>query len=125
MSSLAVNFLKAIAYLPLLAFLGAILTAAALTAVNTEGVKGAAHNVISNTRKIANATAANQHDAVFLQVVLFAGDVGGDFLAVAQTNAGDLAKRRVRLLRSHRLDLQAHATLLRAGFKVLNLINAS
>src|SRR6185437_1384803 len=60
---------------------------------------------------------------VLLQVVLLAGDVGGYLFPVAEPHAGDLPKRRVGLLRSHGLDLQAHPTLLRGGFQVLYLID--
>src|SRR4051794_7913376 len=109
----------------LLALLGAVLRAAALAPVNAERVERAADDVVANARQVADAAAADEHDAVFLQVVLFARDIGGHFLAVAQANTGDLAKGGVRLLRGHRLDLQAHATLLRRGLEVLDLVNAS
>src|SRR5205809_982496 len=55
--------------------------------------------------------------------MLLAGDVSGHFFAVAQPHAGDLPKGRVRLFRGHRLDLEAHAPLLRGSLKVLDLVN--
>src|SRR5689334_17184683 len=107
----------------LLRALGAVLRAAALAAVDAEAVKRAADDVIADTREVADAAAADEHDAVLLQVVLFAGDVGGHFLAVGEPNAGDLAERRVGLLGGHGLDLEAHAALLRAGLEVLDLVD--
>src|SRR3954447_23927690 len=108
---------------PLLALLRAVLAAAALAAIDAEGVERAADDVVAHAGQIAHAAAADQHDAVFLKVVLFAGDVGGDFLAVAEPHAGDLSQRGVRLLGGHRLDLEAHATLLWAGFEVFHLVD--
>src|SRR5260221_1076225 len=107
----------------LLGALGAVLRATALAAFDAEGVEGAADDVIADARKIADAAAADQHDAVLLQVVLFAGDVGGDFLAVGEPDAGDLAEGRVGLLGGHGLDLEAHAALLRACDKVFDLVD--
>src|SRR3954471_10037406 len=107
----------------LLAGLRAVLTAAALAALDAERVERAADNVIPHAWQVADAAAADEHDAVFLKVVFFARNVGGHFLAVAQAHARDLAQGRVRLLRGHRLDLEAHAALLRAGFEVLDLVD--
>src|SRR5262249_50934695 len=50
-------------------------------------------------------------DRVFLEVVPFARDVGGDFLAVGKPYTRHLAEGRVRLLRRHRLDLEADPPL--------------
>src|SRR5688572_32772023 len=108
---------------PLLAALRAVLAAAALAAVDAERVERPADDVISDAREVAHAAAADQHDAVFLEVVLLTGDVCRDFLAVAEPHAGDLAEGRVRLLGGHRLDLKAHAALLRGGFQVLDLVD--
>src|SRR5262245_40848556 len=107
-----------------LALLRPVLAAAALPSIDAQGIQRASDDVITDARQVAHTSAANQHDAVFLEVVFFARDVSSDFLAIAQPHAGDLAKGRVRLLRGHRLDLQANAALLRAGLKVLDLIDA-
>src|SRR6478609_8935261 len=48
--------------------------------------------------------AADQHDAVLLEVVALAGDVADNFALVGQADLGNLAKRRVRLRRSRRID---------------------
>lgn len=50
---------------------------------------------------------------MLLQVVADTRDVGRDFLTVGEANAGHLAERRVRLLRSNRLHLGADAAALR------------
>src|SRR4051812_39003626 len=67
----------------LLALLRAVLAAAALAAVDAERVQRPADDVIPHARQVAHAPAADEDDRVFLKVVLLAGDVGGDFLAVA------------------------------------------
>src|SRR5512146_1948850 len=51
-----------------------------------------------------------------------ARDVGGHFLLVGQAYAGDLAQRRVRLLRRHRAHLETDATLLRGAWDRLHLL---
>lgn len=69
--------------------------------------------MVANAGKVANAAAADEHDRVLLQVVAFTRDVRDDFAAVGQADLGDLAKRRVRLLRGGRIDAGADAALLR------------
>ena len=101
--------------------LDAVLRAALLTTVDAEAVKRATHNVVTHTRKIAHTTTAHEHDGVLLQVVAFATDVGRDFLAVRETHAANLTKRRVRLLRGHGANLKANAATLRARAEVLDL----
>src|SRR5690349_4171768 len=54
-------------------------------------VERATHHVITNAGKVLHAAAADEHHRVLLQVVPFTRDVGGDFDAVAETNARDLA----------------------------------
>src|ERR1700749_5040104 len=73
----------------LLTLLGAVLRSATLATVNAQSVEGAADDVIANARQVAHASATDEHDAVFLQIVLFAGNVGCHFLAIAQPDAGD------------------------------------
>ena len=69
--------------------------------------------MVAHAGKIADTTAADQHDAVLLEVVAFARDVGDDFALVGQANLGHLAQRRVRLLRGRGVDTGANAALLR------------
>src|SRR5882757_3872037 len=94
--------------------LRAIFRTAATAAIDPEGVKGSANDVISHAGEILHTTTANEHDGVFLQIVAFAGNVGDDFLAVGQADLGDFAKRGVRLLRRAGHDLRADAAALRA-----------
>src|SRR5438128_3959622 len=100
-------------YIPLFRTLGAVLRTALPAVLDTLGVENAAQHVVANARKVADAASADQHHRVLLQVVAFAGDVGDDLALVGQANLGNLAKRRVRLLRSRRIDAGADAALLR------------
>ena len=81
---------------------------------DADGVERSADDVITNTREILDTAAADEHDRVLLEVVADARDVGRDFDPVRQTNAGNLAERRVRLLRGRGVDARADAALLRA-----------
>src|SRR4028118_2067290 len=112
----------------LLRTLGAVLGAGLAAVLDTLGVEHAAKNVITHARKIAHTAAADQHNRVLLEVVAFARDVADHFALVCQANLGDLAKRRVRLLRSGRVDARADAPLLgillhrgNLGFRLLRL----
>jgi hypothetical protein len=78
----------------------------------------AADHVVSHAWKISYTSATNEHDGVLLEVVAFAADVGGNFLAVGQANSSNLTKCRVWLLWRHRSYLKAYATLLGAGVEV-------
>ena len=69
--------------------------------------------MVANTGKVAHTAAADQHDAVLLEVVALAGDVADHFALVGQADLGHLAQRRVRLLRGRRIDTGADAALLR------------
>src|SRR5678815_4871648 len=80
-------------------------------------VERAANDVVSNARQVLDAAAADQHDAVLLQVVAFATDVRNDLEAVRQAHLGDLAQRRVGLLRRRRVDARADAAALRAALQ--------
>src|SRR4029079_11195544 len=97
----------------LLGALGAVLGAGLPTVLDALRVENAAKNVVTDTRKVAHTAAADQHDAVLLEVVPFAGNVADHFALVGQANLGHLAKRRVRLLRGRRIDTGADAALLR------------
>src|SRR5690606_5437586 len=79
--------------------LGAVLGTRLLALGDAGGVERAAHGVVTHAGQVLDATAADQHHAVFLQVVAFAADVRNDFVPVGQAHLGDLAQGRVRLLR--------------------------
>jgi hypothetical protein len=115
------NFLTSTAHglLPffLLLTLHTVLRTAAVTASDTEGVKLTANDVITHTRKVLYTTTANQHNAVFLQVVAFARNICRNFVARSKAHTGNLTESRVRLLGSHRLNDETNAAALRARLK--------
>src|SRR5580704_3673566 len=90
-----------------------VFRSALLAVFHALGVEYAAQNVVTHARKVFHAATADHHYRMFLQVMALAGDVADDLEAVGQTNLGDLAQRRVRLLRRRRVDARAHAALLR------------
>src|SRR5580692_782529 len=97
--------------------LGAILRAALLAASNTYRVQSAADYVIAHSRQIFHTAAANEHDRVLLKIVANTGDISCDFDSIGQTHSGDFTQRRVRLLRSLRVDAGAYAALLRTSLQ--------
>src|SRR5271157_823068 len=94
--------------------LGAVFRTALLAVLHALGIEYAAQDVVAHARQVLHATAADHHHRVLLQVMALAGDVTDDLEAVGQTNLGDLAQRRIRLLRRRRVDARADAALLRA-----------
>src|SRR4029078_11008153 len=94
--------------------LAAVLRARLLAVLDAGSVERAAHHVVTHARQILDPAAPNQHHRVLLQVVAFATDVADDLEAVGQAHLGDLPQRRVRLLRSRRVNARAYAALLRA-----------
>src|SRR5207237_5045712 len=100
----------------LLGTLGAVLGARLATVLHALRVEHAAQDVVANARKVAHTAAADEHDAVLLQVVAFARDVADHFALVGQADLGHLAQRRVRLFGRRRVDAGADAALLRVLF---------
>ena len=90
-----------------------------LAVADAGGVEGAAHDLVADAGKVLDAAAADEHDGVLLEVVALARDVGGDLHAVGEPDAGDLAQRRVRLLRRRGVDARADPTPLRGGDPLL------
>src|SRR3954471_21584504 len=86
---------------------GPVLGPGLLAVGHAEAVEDAPDDVVADAREVADPAAADQDDRVFLEVVALAADVGGHFLAVGEPDPRHLAERRVRLLRGHRLDLEA------------------
>ena len=76
-------------------------------------VQGTPDRMVANAGKILDASAPNEHDRVFLQVVTFAADIGIDLVAVRQAHATDLPQGGVRFARRSRVDAGADAALLR------------
>src|SRR5215472_8013918 len=97
----------------LLRTLGAVLGATLLALTDTGTIERAAHGVITHARQVLDAAAPDEHHRVLLQVVALATDVAGDFVAVGEAHAADLAQRRVGLLRRGGVHARADTALLR------------
>src|SRR6185312_9705368 len=97
--------------------LRAVLRTRLTTLGNTGAVEAAAHRVVAHAGQILDATAADQHHRVLLQVVAFATDVADDLETVGQAHLGHLAQGRVRLFRGGRVDARADAATLRAALQ--------
>src|SRR5207237_6866155 len=67
------------------------------------------NDLVPDAGQVLHTAAADEHDRVLLQVVADPGDVRRDLDTAGQTHTGDLAERRVRLLRGGRVDTRAHA----------------
>src|SRR5471030_1369421 len=93
--------------------LRAVLRTALLTVLDALGIEDAAENMVAHARQILDAAAADHDHGVFLKVMAFTGNVADDFEAIGQAHLGDLAERRVRLLRGRGVDARANAALLR------------
>src|SRR6202000_2481406 len=87
-----------------LLLLRAITAARLLAVADTLGVQRAADDLVAHTGQVTDTTAADQHDGVLLEVVTDTGDVRGDLDLAGQPDAGNLAERRVGLLRRGRVD---------------------
>src|SRR5690606_2714691 len=92
--------------------LGTVLAAALLAVFHAIGIQRATHDVIPDARKVLHTTSAHEHNAVLLQAMAFARNVGGDFQTIRQPDTGHFTQRRVRLLGGHGSDLLANAALL-------------
>src|SRR5262245_22888770 len=95
---------------------------ALLAVLDALRVEHAAQDVVAHARQILDAAAADHHHRVFLQVMALARDVADDLEPVGETHLGDLAQRRVRLLRRGRVDARANAALLRARLQRRHLV---
>src|SRR5436305_12071119 len=82
-----------------LLLLRSVATARLLAAAHTLCVERAADDLVAHAGQVLHTTATDEHDRVLLQVVPHAWDVGGDLDLARQAHAGNLAQRRVRLLR--------------------------
>lgn len=65
--------------------------------------------MVPHTGTILTAAAADEDDAVLLDVVALARDVGGDVATVGETHTSGLALTRVGLLGAGDADLEADA----------------
>ena len=76
--------------LVLLRFFRPILRAGFFSIFDRCAVEGATDDVIADAGKVFDPTAADQDDAVFLEVMPFARDVCDDFLAIGRSDPSDL-----------------------------------
>ena len=95
-------------------FLGTVTAAGLAAAVNAGSIKGTADDLVTNTREVADTTAANQNDRVFLKFMTLTRDVNGHFFPIGKTDTGDAAECGIRLFGLHRTNKEANAALLRA-----------
>src|SRR5215210_31270 len=95
--------------------LDAVLRAGLLAVADAGGVERPAHDLVAHARQVLDAAPADEHDGVLLQVVAFTRYVGGDLGRAGDPHAGDLAQRRVRLLRRRGVDARADAAALGRG----------
>src|SRR6185312_6461281 len=66
----------------LLGALRAVLGAALLAHTHASTVERSAHRVVADAWQVLHTTAANEHHRVLLEVVAFATDIAGDFIAI-------------------------------------------
>src|SRR5438270_779918 len=97
------------------ALLGAVLRARLLAVGDAARVERGADHLVPVPRQVLDASAADEHDRVLLQVVALAGDVDADLRPVREPHARDLAQRRVRLLRGLGHHARGDAPLLRGA----------
>src|SRR5690349_20405706 len=97
-----------------LLLLRAVTAARLLAVADALGVQRTANNLVPDAGEVLHPAATHEHDRVLLQVVTDAGDVRRHLETAHQPNAGDLAQRRVGLLRSGRVHTRAHTPPLRA-----------
>ena len=65
-----------------LAALDAVLRTTLVATVDPEGVERTTDDVVANAGKVTDTSATHKHDGVLLEVVPFAANVSGDFLAI-------------------------------------------
>src|SRR3954454_24838260 len=92
--------------------LRAVAAARLLAITNAGGVERAADDLVADTRQVADAAAAHEHDLVLLQVVALARGGRRHLDTARQPHACHLAQRRVGLLRGVGEDASAHASTL-------------
>src|SRR5919112_43468 len=90
-----------------LLLLRAVTAASLLAVLHALGVERAADDLVADAGEVLHPAAADQDDRVLLEVVAHARDVGRDLDAAREPHTGDLAERRVRLLRRGGVDARA------------------
>jgi hypothetical protein len=73
--------------------------------------------MIPDPGEILYPAAANQHNRVFLQIVAYAGNIGGNFRTVGKPYTGNLAEGGIRLFGGNGHHPRANPALLGAGMQ--------
>jgi hypothetical protein len=73
--------------------------------------------MITDPREVLNPAAPYQNHRVFLEIVAYAGNIGGYFCAVGKPDTGDLAEGRIGLFGSNRHNTGANTPFLRTRLK--------
>ena len=94
--------------------LRAVLAASLVTVRNALGIQGTADDVVTHTGQVLDTAAADQNDAVLLQVMADTRNVRGDLDTIREADTGNFTQSRVRLLGGHGTHSSADAALLRA-----------
>src|SRR5512145_881837 len=66
------------------ALLGAVLATALFAILDAIRVECATHDVVADTRQVFHTTTTDQHNAVFLEPMPFAGNVSRNFNPIAE-----------------------------------------
>jgi len=61
---------------------GSVLGSTLLAILNTGGIQNTTNDVVPHTRQIFHTSTSDQHNGVFLQIVAFARDIGGDLKSI-------------------------------------------
>ena len=85
------------------------------TTLYTLSIQSAADDVVTDTGKVLDSSAADHNNRVLLQVMTDTGDISSHFVTVGQSDSRDLTECRVRLLGRRGRYLGANASLLRAA----------
>lgn len=97
--------------------LGAVLGTSLASFADTGGIQGATYGMVTNSRQVLYSTTPDKNHGMFLQIMAFATNVGGNLKAIGQANAGNFAQSRVWFLRCGGIDTRANTSLLRAGLE--------
>src|ERR1700693_714643 len=95
-----------------------------LSVLDPLGIEHAAQDVVAHAREILHAPAADHHHGMLLKVMALARNVADHLEAVGQPHLGDLAQRRIRLLRGRGVHPGANAALLRRSLQRRHLVAA-
>lgn len=78
--------------LVLLRFFRSVFRARFFAVFDRCAVEGASDNVVSHAGEVFDPAAADEYDAVLLQIVPLSRDISDDFLAIGQSDPCDLSQ---------------------------------